>query len=111
MESADPIKTQLRLPAQLQARLVVAAKESGRSMNAEIVHRLAESFDNEDVGEFAIMATAAHEKFRQNEDHWRRIGKLVMDALMKEAMNEDGSQANAEETIARARAKRAKSEK
>ena len=44
MDNEEPIKTQLRLPAALQERLVAAAKASGRSMNAEMVYRLDNSF-------------------------------------------------------------------
>ncbi len=44
MDNDEPIKTQLRLPAALQERLVLAAKASGRSMNAEMVYRLDNSF-------------------------------------------------------------------
>lgn len=34
------IKTQVRLPRDLHARIQLAAEQSGRSMNAEIVHQL-----------------------------------------------------------------------
>jgi hypothetical protein len=37
-------KFQLRLPEGMREKIKEAAKESGRSMNAEIVHRLEESF-------------------------------------------------------------------
>lgn len=44
MSQSDPIKSQLRIPATLHQRLVDATTETGRSMNAEIVHRLERSF-------------------------------------------------------------------
>ncbi|WP_285311165.1 Arc family DNA-binding protein [Stenotrophomonas maltophilia] len=44
MSQSDPIKSQLRIPATLHQRLVDATAETGRSMNAEIVHRLEGSF-------------------------------------------------------------------
>ncbi|MGZ0025549.1 Arc family DNA-binding protein [Stenotrophomonas sp. S4] len=44
MTQPDPIKSQLRIPASLHQRLVEATAETGRSMNAEIVHRLEGSF-------------------------------------------------------------------
>jgi hypothetical protein len=40
MADQEPIKTQLRLSPELHQRMTAAAKQSGRSMNAEIVHRL-----------------------------------------------------------------------
>ncbi|MBA4710556.1 Arc family DNA-binding protein [Aquitalea aquatica] len=40
----DYIKTALRLPRDLHAQIQAAAAVSGRSMNAEIVHRLEKSF-------------------------------------------------------------------
>lgn len=41
-------KTALRLPRGLHEAIHKAAKESGRTMNAEIVYRLQQSFVNED---------------------------------------------------------------
>jgi predicted DNA-binding protein len=41
----DFIKTALRLPRELHARVQEAATAAGRSMNAEIVARLEASFD------------------------------------------------------------------
>lgn len=38
-------KTALRLPKGLHEAIHIAAKESGRTMNAEIVYRLQQSFD------------------------------------------------------------------
>lgn len=39
------VKSQIRLPAELHAQLLEAASESQRSMNAELVNRLLESFE------------------------------------------------------------------
>ncbi|MCU1038649.1 Arc family DNA-binding protein [Stenotrophomonas maltophilia] len=44
MSQSDPIKSQLRIPATLHQRLVDATAQTGRSMNAEILHRLEGSF-------------------------------------------------------------------
>lgn len=44
MSQSDPIKSQLRIPATLHQRLLDATAQTGRSMNAEIVHRLEGSF-------------------------------------------------------------------
>lgn len=44
MAEIKEIRTQLRIPAVLHERINAAAKDSGRSMNAEIVKRLEESF-------------------------------------------------------------------
>lgn len=49
----EQLKTQLRIPADLHQQLVDAAKSSGRSMNAEMVQRLQDSFrrtvDDEEI--------------------------------------------------------------
>lgn len=46
MSSKDnQIKTQVRIGYELHGKLVLAASKSGRSMNAEILHRLETSFD------------------------------------------------------------------
>ncbi|MDH0072184.1 Arc family DNA-binding protein [Stenotrophomonas maltophilia] len=44
MSQSEPIKSQLRIPAGLHQRLLDATASSGRSMNAEIIHRLESSF-------------------------------------------------------------------
>lgn len=44
MTKDDPIKTQIRLPAGLHQRIAEAASESGRSLNAEMIFRLEQSF-------------------------------------------------------------------
>ena len=44
MSQSDLIKSQLRIPATLHQRLVDATAQTGRSMNAEILHRLEGSF-------------------------------------------------------------------
>lgn len=43
MASDEPVRTQIRLPAELHRRLVQAAEQSGRSFNGEMVARLDES--------------------------------------------------------------------
>lgn len=44
MSKSDILKTALRLPRNLHKQIHAAADKSGRSMNAEIVHRLEDSF-------------------------------------------------------------------
>lgn len=45
MTTGDVQKTALRLPKPLHERILAAAEINGRSMNAEIVARLQETFD------------------------------------------------------------------
>lgn len=45
----DTIRSQLRIPAELHERLRAACNATGRSMNAEIVQRLEESFEQRDA--------------------------------------------------------------
>ena len=52
----DYIKTALRLPSDLHARIQVAAENAGRSMNAELIHRLEMSFDKGQALEITIHA-------------------------------------------------------
>lgn len=47
--ATDDIQTNLRLPASLKTRLKRAADASNRSMNAEVVARLEDSFDKHKV--------------------------------------------------------------
>ncbi|MGN6548478.1 MAG: Arc family DNA-binding protein [Pararhizobium sp.] len=47
-DSADEVRLTLRLPARVRDHLLQKGKESGRSLNAEIVNRLERSVDFED---------------------------------------------------------------
>lgn len=49
MQIMEIQKTALRLPKPLHVEIHKAAKESGRSMNAEIVKRLQSSFELPDI--------------------------------------------------------------
>ena len=52
----DYIKTALRLPADLHARIQLAAEKAGRSMNAELINRLDMSFEKGRVLEITVHA-------------------------------------------------------
>ncbi len=54
MKQTDP-QYKLRLPQELKEKLESASRESGRSMNAEIVERLSSSIDGSDPG--AVLST------------------------------------------------------
>lgn len=64
MSQPEVIKTQLRIPADLHQRLVEFTAISGRSMNAEIVHRLEQSLDpmREPLGSMGLRARIAAER-------------------------------------------------
>lgn len=47
MSQQDHIKTALRVPPELHADLHEAARLSGRSYNAEILHRLSQTFEDQ----------------------------------------------------------------
>jgi hypothetical protein len=49
----DVYRSQFRLPYPLYERLKVAADQSGRSVNAELVYRLGESLDRSDKAQSA----------------------------------------------------------
>lgn len=57
----DIQKTALRLPRDLHAKVVDAAAEAGRSMNAEIVYRLEKSFDDGSREQQVFFSRAAPE--------------------------------------------------
>jgi hypothetical protein len=57
-ERTDP-QYKLRLPAELKARIETAAKAANRSMNAEIVSRLEESFETSEPDETSRSRAAA----------------------------------------------------
>ncbi|QOD84862.1 Arc family DNA-binding protein [Chromobacterium haemolyticum] len=68
----DSDKFMLRLPDGMRSRIAKAAKTNGRSMNAEIVHRLAvslgsessvskEGFEGKNIGELATRIQQAGE--------------------------------------------------
>lgn len=70
MEEAPLKRSQLRLPPELHASLVEAARESGRSMNAEIVARLDASFrrtvDDDQVVEVVERLQKAMDRIKED---------------------------------------------
>lgn len=54
-DQKDFLKTALRLPRDLHARIQEAAEASGRSMNAEILARLATSFEQADLSALKLV--------------------------------------------------------
>lgn len=52
----DLIKSQVRIPSELHAQIQASAEVTGRSMNAEIIHRLECSFENSKMLEVVIQA-------------------------------------------------------
>ncbi|HEL5571420.1 Arc family DNA-binding protein [Stenotrophomonas maltophilia] len=63
MSQPEMIKTQLRLPADLHQRLVEFTGITGRSMNAEIVHRLEQSLNPmAHLGSMGLRAQIAAER-------------------------------------------------
>lgn len=59
----------IRVPADLEVQIRIAAGQNGRSMNAEIIHRLERSFDGRD----AIGYEAASVRFERTLDQFKSI--------------------------------------
>lgn len=68
MARTDP-QFNVRMPADLKEKIEEAAKENGRSMNAEIVYRLQQSLDE---GRAETISNIGHMEFRVVD---RSIGK------------------------------------
>ena len=49
MAAEEEVRLTLRLPEAVRDRLVIKAKENGRSLNAEMVSRLERTIDEEDT--------------------------------------------------------------
>lgn len=64
---ADESQYRLRIPADLKAKLEAAARESGRSMNAQVLYTLQVALDQED--EVQILQ-------RDRDEHEKRIADL-----------------------------------
>jgi hypothetical protein len=63
-KQSEIVQLKLRFPENLRLRIESAAERSLRSMNAEIVHRLEQSFEKESRIDLAqASATAALDKF------------------------------------------------
>lgn len=86
----ETVRSQLRLPAGLHQQLLEAVQKSGRSMNAEIVHRLEGSFRNPTLapGVMGIRATIAAE--RENAMSTVEMLQLALDSLRLQAENVEG---------------------
>ncbi|WP_397474230.1 Arc family DNA-binding protein [Pusillimonas sp.] len=62
----DYIKTALRLPRQLHGQLLASAQQTGKSMNAEILTRLAASFEaKEDAPKSQLSSLEARQESLQ----------------------------------------------
>jgi hypothetical protein len=73
-KSFDVVQLKLRFYEALRRRIELAADRSGRSMNAEIVHRLEQSFHKDEQAEFAeSVAAVALEKY------WDRLTVKFID--------------------------------
>lgn len=79
MAKKDPVKTQLRIPPVLREQLSDAVVKSGRSMNAEIVHRLAESFAYEEFPPLSEGVPDEAEPLNAEERAMLTIAKLQSD--------------------------------
>ncbi|MCK0507889.1 Arc family DNA-binding protein [Aromatoleum anaerobium] len=84
--STKDIQTNIRLPEDLKARLIDAAKESQRSMGAEIVARLAASFD----------ANPDHEQTLQRLAEASELIEMLKAAVVLQQRTSDASVAMAE---------------
>ncbi|MBH1636374.1 Arc family DNA-binding protein [Stenotrophomonas maltophilia] len=67
MSRSDP-QINLRIPESLKASLTAAAKASGRSVNAEIVQRLIQTFEGFDMAGEDEGSCKAHFKIRLEHD-------------------------------------------
>jgi len=78
-------KFQLRMPSGMRERIRIAAEKSGRSMNAEIVARLEESFRTGETFErFNVMSVALDEKLekvREEIDHMEKSKSEAADFI------------------------------
>lgn len=61
IDQKNHIRTALRVPPELHAQIHEAAAASGRSFNAEIIHRLEQSFTRHHVSHVQAGASPAHE--------------------------------------------------
>lgn len=81
----DDVQTNVRLPAALKEALQGASDESGRSFTAELVYRLAESFESVDSvmlgNRFKELGLVRHEIAQQRE-HVERMREGEDDAAL-----------------------------
>lgn len=76
----EDLHFRLRIPEELKAKVEVAAAENHRSMTAEMVARLYESFDPEAVSQ----EFADHVQALQHSEEIRRIQAKYVEALSRE---------------------------
>lgn len=67
-------KMMMRLPPGMREKIAEAAKDSGRSMNAEVVARLEQSFENDDAS--AAQAEKVEYLEGQITELWQAIDDL-----------------------------------
>lgn len=118
----DIQKTALRVPRELHTAIHKAAEKSGRTMNAEIVHRLEQSFEPAKADTKSGMHALVYTIFKESSDDFEKelkdrfarfAGKMLEGApdynvlaelgeLIATRINETVSEASAEEDARRA---------
>lgn len=94
----------VRFPDGMRERIAAAAAASGRSMNAEIVHRLSESFELEETGE----GVNAISKVMDNPELFRRLGKAFVSALAELETDASGQARSVGDTVKALKGKKAR---
>lgn len=84
MNNTRPYKhpqVNLRIPQELKDQVAIAASESGRSMNAEIVHRLEESFYGTTQPDILISAKDARKRAEKSR---AELNQMVQQQVIEE---------------------------
>lgn len=88
MADAPPLQVNFRMPADLKDRLQRSADHSGRTLTAEIVHRLERSFEPEQYSVTAIKVmeeankrTSLMQSIAENFLRWQRAGWSLFSEL------------------------------
>lgn len=93
-------KTALRLPKSLHEAVHKAAKESGRTMNAEIVYRLQQSFENPSKQSGSETGSASEDHRISSSDSRKLKGLLSRMLEMVEMADQDEAREIVEENEA-----------
>lgn len=91
LKDDEAIRVTLRMPADTHARIVESAKASGRSMNAELLHLIEQSFalEREDITEALAMTAATEARLNETQailaEGQKRLARMeaMIDSLVK----------------------------
>jgi hypothetical protein len=90
MSDSNEHRSQYRLPLSVHQKLVASAKKNGRSVNAEVVHRLGASFDHDERQDLIHRFNNLSTQVLQQQKREAELLAALLDILTCELQKSEG---------------------